>query len=181
MNNEKLKKEIDDIQSDLKIFDFMAKIDWSDKENTKHYITENQANAIEKVLKLLKNLNWELHLANTKDIKSESRPTLNLDFFPVKIMPCGKEYEGKTFFGLHLGRLSTAIHFSVDKTDPEYLVFEPSHYNPAIYVPELNKLIMGYESFWGEISSEDELKELITEETIKNIWYMKLLKEYMTK
>jgi hypothetical protein len=50
-----------------------------------------------------------------------------------------------------------------------------SMHNPGILVPELGKIIYGCESWWGTIDSEEELKELITKETISNCWYMQLL------
>ena len=48
--------------------------------------------------------------------------------------------------------------------------------NPAIFVPELKKIIFGMESWWGRIENADELKE-ITNDDIDNVWYVKLLKE----
>jgi hypothetical protein len=47
--------------------------------------------------------------------------------------------------------------------------------NPAIFVPDLNKVIFGYESWWGEIKSPEELRE-ITDDDIQNVWYVKALK-----
>ena len=53
-----------------------------------------------------------------------------------------------------------------------------SHNNPAIFVPELKRIVWGMESWWGAVKSEDELKE-ITDEDIDNVWYVKLLKSQM--
>ena len=47
--------------------------------------------------------------------------------------------------------------------------------NPAIYVPELRKIVFGCESWWGEIQSPDEIKD-ITDDDISNVWYVKLVK-----
>ena len=47
--------------------------------------------------------------------------------------------------------------------------------NPAIFVPELKKIIYGCESWWGEIESPEDFKE-ITSEDINNLWYVQLLK-----
>jgi hypothetical protein len=52
-------------------------------------------------------------------------------------------------------------------------------YNPAIFVPELNKVIFGYESWWSEITTEEELNNVITDHTIENVWYVKLLKSML--
>ena len=48
--------------------------------------------------------------------------------------------------------------------------------NPAIYVPELGKIIFGMESWWGIIESPEELKD-ISDDDISNTWYVKLLQE----
>ncbi len=47
--------------------------------------------------------------------------------------------------------------------------------NPAIFVPELKKIIYGCESWWGEIESPEDFKE-ITSDDINNVWYVQLLK-----
>lgn len=49
--------------------------------------------------------------------------------------------------------------------------------NPAIFVPELGKIIFGMESWWGRIKSEEELKD-ITDGDIENVWYVKMLKGF---
>ena len=49
-------------------------------------------------------------------------------------------------------------------------------HNPAIYVPELGKVIYGMESWWHAIKDEKELKD-ITDNDIDNVWYVKALKE----
>jgi hypothetical protein len=47
--------------------------------------------------------------------------------------------------------------------------------NPAIYVPELRKIIFGCGSWWSEIESPDEIKD-ITDDDIENCWYVRLAK-----
>lgn len=46
--------------------------------------------------------------------------------------------------------------------------------NPAIFVPELKKIIYGCESWWKTIRSVDEFSK-ISNEDINNTWYVKLL------
>lgn len=46
--------------------------------------------------------------------------------------------------------------------------------NPAIFVPELKKIIYGCESWWKTIQSVDEFSK-ISNEDINNTWYVKLL------
>ena len=92
----------------------------------------------------------------------------------VKIRPCGKEYQGKTYLGLYLGDLPTGHHIS---HNPETLELKVSFdSNPAIFVFDLNKIIYGYESWWGIIENKEDLKD-ITDLDIENIWYVKALKE----
>jgi hypothetical protein len=47
--------------------------------------------------------------------------------------------------------------------------------NPAIYVPALKRLVFGAGSWWGEIKTEDDLKE-ITDKDINDVWYVQALK-----
>lgn len=90
----------------------------------------------------------------------------------VKIRPCGKEHQNKTYLGFLIGEvaLGGSINVTEDKIQLNF-----SNHNPAIFVPELKKLIYGNESWWSVIKSEEELKE-ITDYDIENVWYLKLLK-----
>lgn len=93
----------------------------------------------------------------------------------VKIRPCGKEYEGKTFLGILLGDLIISPHISHDNKTNELNIGAMT--NPAIFVPELKKIIYGYESWWGTITNKDDLLDLnISDEDIENTWYVQLLK-----
>lgn len=47
--------------------------------------------------------------------------------------------------------------------------------NPAIFVPELKKIIYGCESWWREIESIEDFNG-ISKGDIENTWYVKLLK-----
>lgn len=96
----------------------------------------------------------------------------------VSIRPCGEEYGNKTYLGIYLGEI--AIEFSVARMkDTNKLRFVP-HYNPAIWVPDLNKIIFGCESWWGTIESPDQLHK-ITNEDINNVWYVQALKTLTAK
>jgi hypothetical protein len=90
----------------------------------------------------------------------------------VSIRPCGEEYKNKTYVGFYLGDI--ALGSSVGLSDNKIQLNFANH-NPAIFVPELGKIIYGCESWWGEIESIEKLKE-ITNEDIDNVWYVKLLK-----
>jgi hypothetical protein len=91
----------------------------------------------------------------------------------VRIRPCAREYQNKTFLGLYLGELPTGFQISHNTETKELNV--RFNTNPAIFVFDLKKIIYGCESWWGFIESEDELKT-ITDIDIDNIWYVKALK-----
>lgn len=91
----------------------------------------------------------------------------------VSIRPCAEEHKDQTFLGIFLGALPKGLSGHVDKNHVLNLDY---HMNPAIYVPDLKKVIYGCESWWGVIKSPDDLKK-ITDADINNVWYVKALKE----
>ncbi|HBF3307016.1 TPA: hypothetical protein KOB88_001930 [Clostridioides difficile] len=91
----------------------------------------------------------------------------------VKVRPCKKEYENKTYLGLYLGELSNSLSISYAPKTKELDI--NSGMSPAIFVFELNEIIYGNESFWGVIEREEDLKE-ISDSDIENLWYVKALK-----
>lgn len=90
----------------------------------------------------------------------------------VKIRPCGDDYGGKTYLGLYLGNLPVGFNISHNPDTKELKIAFAS--NPAIFVFDLNKIVYGYESWWGLIESENDLEE-ITDADIDNVWYVKAL------
>jgi hypothetical protein len=92
----------------------------------------------------------------------------------VKIRPCAKEYGDKTYLGLYLGELPAYPSVSHNHKTQELTISTCN--NPAIWVFDLNKIIFGYESFWGVIKDESELQD-ITDEQINSLWYIKALKQ----
>lgn len=92
----------------------------------------------------------------------------------VAVRPCGEEYGDKTYLGIYLGELPIQILTSYD---PHIGVLTNSTMdNPGIYVPELKKIVYGCGSWWNEIESEEDLKN-ITDEDIENTWYVKAYRE----
>jgi hypothetical protein len=91
----------------------------------------------------------------------------------VQIRPCGKEYDGKTFLGIMLGDFIVDTILTMDKDGSELAILH--HRNPGIFVPELKRVIFGMESWWGKIEDPSQLQE-ITDESIRNLWYVKALK-----
>lgn len=114
-------------------------------------------------------------LAHPKN-KALEKPVLGRSGL-VKIRPCAEEYGNKTFLGFLIGEI--ALGSSITLTDDK-IQLNFSNHNPAIFVPELNKVIYGIESWWGEIESEDELKQ-ITNEDIDNVWYVRLMRKMAEK
>lgn len=91
-----------------------------------------------------------------------------------EVKPCGKEYQGKSYIGICLGELPIAIHTTFNKKTG--ILKNQTMNNPAIFVPELKKIIYGCESWWREIESLEDFKG-ISEKDIENTWYVKLLKK----
>lgn len=90
------------------------------------------------------------------------------------IRPCAEEYEGKTYLGIYLGDLPISHHIT---HDPKTKILKVGTMdNPAIFVPDLNKIIFGCASWWHKIENIDEIKD-ITKEDIENTWYVKLIKK----
>lgn len=96
----------------------------------------------------------------------------------VKIRPYGKEYGDKTYLGLYLGDLPISIHQGFNSETHILNIF--THNNPAIFIPQIGKIVFGCESWWGEIDNPDELKD-ITDECINSQWYVKALQELNKK
>lgn len=90
-----------------------------------------------------------------------------------EISPCGKEYEGKSFIGIYLGDLPISITSSYHRDTG--VLENGTVNNPAIFVPDLKKIIYGCESWWRTIESIEDFKGISIED-IENTWYVKLLK-----
>lgn len=93
----------------------------------------------------------------------------------VSIRPVSDNPENKTFLGLLLGDIATSISATYLSGDKR-LFLAPAGHNPAIWVPDLNKIVYGYESWWGTIDSTEQLKQ-ITDGDINNVWYVQALKQ----
>ncbi len=94
----------------------------------------------------------------------------------VKIRPCAEEYQKKTYLGIYLGDLMAGVMCAFRPKTQQLDII--SNNNPAIFVPDLKRIIWGMESWWGEIKTEDEIKD-ITDDDIANVWYVKILKSQL--
>lgn len=95
----------------------------------------------------------------------------------VKVRPCDEEYQNKTYLGFLIGDVARGSSIGIEN-DKIQLNF--SGYNPAMFVPELKKIIYGAGSWWSKIDSVEELKD-ITNDDIENVWYVKLLQDIVEK
>ncbi len=81
----------------------------------------------------------------------------------------------KTYLGLYIGeaRVGQSVSHNPDTGE---LTIRQGHSNPVIFVFDLNRVVMGYESWWGVIENEDDLHQ-ITDADINNAWYMRMLRK----
>lgn len=99
----------------------------------------------------------------------------------VSVRPVQKEHEKKTFLGIYLGDLLTQMDQAVGfDTRTKELIVVATKTNPAIFVPDLGRVVWGYESWWGVIESPEQLRE-ITDEDIQNVWYVKAMEQMAKK
>lgn len=181
MNEQELDDKLDEIGSNLKLFDTCIPFDC--KNGNKRYLTERQADLCGKLIDLFKSLRFQIKLNSYKSIKYEEDDVINNAMYkcgtPVKIMPCNEKYLNKTYFGILLGDIANSISISIDKNQD--LNVSHSFYNPAIFVPELSTIIYGYESWWSKIENEEDLNKFITDDTISNVWYVKMFNSFNAK
>lgn len=99
----------------------------------------------------------------------------------VSVRPVTDNKAKKSFLGVYLGDMPCSMMQGVAlDTRDGTLIIMPGSLNPAIFVPDLNKIVWGYESWWGQIKSADELRE-ITDEDIQNVWYVKAMEQMAKK
>jgi hypothetical protein len=90
----------------------------------------------------------------------------------VAVRPCSDDAEGKTFLGYLLGDLAQSASVSLTRDGTLNIGF--GAHNPAMFVPDLGRVVMGYESWWSQIKTEADLRQ-ITDADITNVWYVKAL------
>jgi hypothetical protein len=93
----------------------------------------------------------------------------------VAIRSCKKEHGEKTRLGLLIGYVPIHAAAQFDK-ETKRLKFSVSGDNPAIFVFDLNEVVLGCESWWGPIKDEKHLRQITTND-IENVWYVKALKQ----
>ena len=96
----------------------------------------------------------------------------------VAVRPCGDEYGKKTYVGFYLGDLPLCITHRFNESTG--ILKAGTMTNPAMFVPELGKIIWGCGSWWHKIESEEQLRE-ISDEDINSVWYVQLAKAMSAK
>lgn len=86
--------------------------------------------------------------------------------------------ETRTHLGFFLGDIpmSAAVSYNHEGKTLKVLPFA----NPAIFVPELGKIVFGCESWWRRIDRVEDAAN-ITDQDIENTWYMRMLREMNRK
>lgn len=111
---------------------------------------------------------------DVQPIETDSWSAKTGDF--VAVRPCGEEYGGKTYFGIFIGDLPRQSTVSFNEETRTLRVGTLD--NPAMLVPQLNKIIYGCGSWWHKIETEKELFE-ITDGDINDTWYVKMAHQLM--
>jgi len=148
----------------------------------KHLMSDGPEGDLAELYKTVTQIETLLKMVELKDVAHPKNKVIKDGIFHesgilVKVKPCGEEYKNKTYLGFYLGDLALGSSISINE-DKIQLNF--AGYNPAIFIPELKKIIYGYESWWGEIKDESELSEITTED-VNNVWYVQLLKAMKEK
>ena len=111
---------------------------------------------------------------DVQPINTDSLNAKTGDF--VAVRPCGEEYGGKTYFGIFIGDLPIQSMVSFNEESRTLRVSTLG--NPAMLVPQLNKIIYGCGSWWHKIKSDKDLKA-ITDGDINDTWYVQMAHQMM--
>lgn len=180
MTETELTQRLEEIRAQMSWADDLVHLDMVDGE-FRHYITNDQVKFVRQIFGLFRALNWQIALNKYTTLTVRQDAPIDKDGCgtPVKLRSCKQQHGDKTYFGILLGDIPLEIHHNIDTLGN--LTAMRGMYNPAIFVPELNDIIFGAESWWGPIEDASELERLITDETIQNIWYVKMLKAMYSK
>ena len=92
----------------------------------------------------------------------------------VSVRPCDPSLNGRTYLGWLLGDMALSQAARL-KPDGRLEVMLSGH-NPAIFVPDLGRVVFGCGSWWAAIKTPEDLRR-ITDRDISNVWYVMALKE----
>jgi hypothetical protein len=81
----------------------------------------------------------------------------------------------RTYLGFLLGDMARGAGVRYDR-ESGVLSVSPGSHNPAIWVPDLGRVVYGFESWWGVLKGPDDLRK-ITDADIQSVWYVRALKD----
>ena len=175
MNNKELQQRLDKLREGIRLLDSIV---YTDCKTGEGKLNEKQVEVVQELFKLFSSLNWQLAFNDYKELKYDDSKPIDTTRCgtPVRVRSCKDGQRDKTYFGILIGDVPLSIEHSIDKDG--VVTCSRQMYNPAIFIPELNDIVYGCESWWGEIENEEDLQKMITDEAIQNVWYMKLLKKF---
>lgn len=89
----------------------------------------------------------------------------------VRVRPAGAEV---TYLGVMLGKIATATSAEYHPESGVLHVRQSTH-NPAIYVPDLGRVVFGEGSFWSVIESPAEIRA-IGDKAVGGVFYVRALR-----
>lgn len=127
-----------------------------------------------KINELMRKIRWMLEASDIKEAICSEGEVIKTDKAAfVRVRPCGEEYGNKTYLGILLGDMARGTSVSIDDNK---MKVSWATYNPAIFIPGLNKIVFGYESWWSEIDDPDMVKD-ISDNDIDKTWYVQMFKD----
>lgn len=115
---------------------------------------------------------WEVHRIEAPSGRPvEANPRRSGKF--VSVRPCGPEFANKTYLGVYLGDMAMSVGIDFN-TETHTAHIRWGAHNPAIFVPDLGRIVLGAESWWRLIKSTEDL-QTITDADIQSVWYVRAL------
>jgi hypothetical protein len=93
----------------------------------------------------------------------------------VAVRPADPDLKDKTFLGLFMGEVALGLAVHVEDNPDGTIEIQRRQYSPMFFVPELGRMIFGYESWWSQIDTIDQFRQITTKE-IRDLWYVKCLR-----
>jgi hypothetical protein len=95
----------------------------------------------------------------------------------VSIRPANDD---RTYLGIYLGDMPIGVAGIQRKGEEDTIMLSRTQPNPCIFIPQLEQLFYGMESWWGEIKVPEDLHQ-ITDADIESVWYVQALKSLLAK
>jgi hypothetical protein len=95
----------------------------------------------------------------------------------VSIRPANDD---RTYLGIYIGDMPVGVAGIQKKGEDGVVHLVRTQPNPCIFIPQLEQLFYGLESWWGEIKEPDDLHQ-ISDADIENVWYVRALKGLVEK